>query len=267
LSQIGKFTQPDHSDDPRYFIKFLDLVETFPELQEIHARSLRQMRLQPGGRGLDVGCGIGTAVRKIADIVGPEGKACGVDISEVMVAEATARAMGRSNIEFTRGEAYALPHSDASFDAVRMERVLPYVPDRVSAIKEMMRVTKPGGRVAITDVDIECTAIHSKDRALTRKMTALVADTFPHPTSGRELRSVMRAAGLQDVTMELMVLPSPYEFCIHTTTGTLHAAVEAGKVTREEMEEWYRGLAELEEAGDFLQMWFFVIAAGTVPAK
>src|SRR6476646_8231862 len=89
LSQIGKFTQPDNSGDPRYFIKFLELVESFPELQEIHARSLSQMRLKPGSRGLDVGCGLGTCVQKIARHVGPEGTACGVDISEAMVAEAT----------------------------------------------------------------------------------------------------------------------------------------------------------------------------------
>ncbi len=267
MSQIGKFTQPDNSGDPRYFIKFLELVESFPELQEIHASSLNQMRLQPGASGLDVGCGLGTCVQKIAHRVGPGGKACGVDISEAMVAEATSRANGHSNIEFSKGEAYAIPHGDATFDAVRMERVLPYVADRGRAIAEMIRVTKPGGRVVITDVDIESTAIYGKDRALTRKMTALVADTFAHPTSARELRAVMRAAGLEDITMELMVLPSPYEFCVHTTKGTLHAAVEAGKLTQAEVDEWYRGLTELEEAGDFLQLWFFAIVGGTVPAN
>lgn len=267
MSQIGKFTQPDHSDDPRYFIKFLDLVDSFPDMPEIHARSLKQMRLQPGSRGLDVGCGTGTAVRRIAEHVGPEGKACGVDISEMMLTEATARAHGHGNIEFLRGEAYSLPYENATFDAVRMERVLPYVPDRIRAIQEMMRVTRPGGRIVVTDVDIEGTAIYSKDRALTRKMTALVADTFPHPTAGRDLRSLMRAAGLKDISVEFMAVPSPYEFCIQSTRGTLHAAVEAGRVSAHEVEEWYRGLEELEAAGDFLQLWSFVIVGGTVPAK
>jgi len=101
-------------------------------------------------------------VRRIAEHVGPEGKACGVDISEMMLTEATARAHGHGNIEFLRGEAYSLPYENATFDAVRMERVLPYVPDRIRAIQEMMRVTRPGGRIVVTDVDIEGTAIYAR---------------------------------------------------------------------------------------------------------
>src|SRR5262249_30101079 len=125
----------------------------------------------------------------------------------------------------------------------------------------------PGGRVVLADVDAECVAIHSKDRALTRKMTSLLADSFVHPTSGRELPALVRAAGLEGGTVGFMVVPAPYEFCLHITEGALGAAAEAGKVTVAEVEEWYRGLAELEEEGRFLQMWFFVIAGGTVPGR
>ena len=77
----------------------------------------------------------------------------------------------------------------------------------------------------------------------------------------------MKAAGLEDITTELLSVASPYEFCIQSTQGTLHAAVEAGKVSIEEVEQWYQGLEELEAAGDFLQLWSFVIVGGTVPAK
>lgn len=237
MTQVGKFTQPDHSGNPGYFIEFLEFVDRVPEMTEVRARSLNQMRIQPGACVLDVGCGIGTAVREMADRVGQKGAACGVDISEVMIAEATARAQGRTNVEFSTGGACALPHANAMFDAVRMERVLLYVPDREKAVAEMMRVTKPGGRVVITDVDVDCTAIASKDRALTRKMTSLLADSFTHPTSGRELPALIRSAGLEDVTVDLMVVPTPYEFSLHITQGTLRAAAEAGKVTMAEVEE------------------------------
>jgi SAM-dependent methyltransferase len=223
------------------------------------------MRLQPGASVLDVGCGLGTAVGKMADRVGQNGAAHGVDISETMLAEATLRMQGRTNVAFSPGGACALPYADATFDAVRMERVLLYVPDREKAITEMMRVTKPGGRVVITDVDIDCTAISGRDRALTRKMTSLVADSFAHPNSARELPGLLRAAGLEDVTVDLMAVPTPYEFCLYITRGTLQAAAEAGKVPMAEVEEWYRDLAEQHEAGSFLQLWFFVIAGGTVP--
>jgi ubiquinone/menaquinone biosynthesis C-methylase UbiE len=265
LSQIGKFRQPDHSGDPRYFIEFLEMVERLPETSEVRARGYRQMRLRPGMSVLDIGCGIGTAVREMANCVGPSGSASGVDISEAMIEEASARMQGLYNVDFMTGEACRLPYPNAVFDAVRMERVLLYVPDRLTAISEMIRVTKAGGRVAITDVDIDCTAIAGKNRAQTRRMTSLVAEAFVHPTSGRELPALMRAAGLKDVAVDYMVAATTHEFCIFTSQGTLCAAAEAGKVSMAEVDEWNRELAELEAAGDFLQLWIFAIAGGTVP--
>jgi ubiquinone/menaquinone biosynthesis C-methylase UbiE len=145
MTQIGEFAQPDHSGNPRYFIEFLEFADRLPGTAEIRAASFRQMRIQPGACVLDVGCGIGTAVGEMADHVGPKGIAHGVDISEVMIAESTKRTQGRTNVRFSMGGACELPHTDAMFDAVRMERVLLYVPDREKAIAEMIRVTKPGG--------------------------------------------------------------------------------------------------------------------------
>lgn len=264
MSEVHKFTHPDHSDNPRFFIEFLEITDRLPQVPDIRARSFCQMRVQPGTKVLDVGCGLGTAVLEMADHLGPAGSACGVDISEVMVAEATSRAAGRANVEFRMGGACELPFPDASFDAIRCERVFLYVPDRAKALAEMRRVTKPGGRVVITDVDIDCTAIFSQNPRLTRKLVSLVAEAFPHPTSARELPALLRAAGFEDVTPEFLALESPYEFCLHAMHGTLRAAADAGKVTHAEIDEWYSGLSALNDAGDFLQLWFFAIVGGTV---
>lgn len=267
MAQVHKFSQPDHSGNPRYFIEFLELLERLPEVAENRARSYRQMRFQPGDSVLDVGCGIGCGVIEMADHVGPRGWAHGVDISEAMIAEASARAKGRTNVKVSTAGATDLPYPDATFDAVRTERVLLYVPDREKALSEMMRVTKPGGRVVVTDTDIDCTAIYSKDPALTRKLTSLVTQNFPHPTSARDLPALMRAAGFENVIADYFVLATPFEFCLIAMRGTLLAAAEAGKTTVDEVDGWFQGLSELNDSGDFLQLWFFVIAGGTVPAR
>jgi ubiquinone/menaquinone biosynthesis C-methylase UbiE len=267
LAQVHKFNQPDQSGNPRYFIEFLEMLERNPEVAEMRARSYRQMRFQPGATVLDVGCGIGCAVVEMADHVGPKGSAYGVDISEAMVAEAAARAQGRANVKVSTGSASELPHPDAMFDAVRTERVLLYIPDREKALSEMMRVTKPGGRVVLTDTEIDCSAIYSKDRALTRKMTSLVAEAIPHPTSARDLPALMRSAGFENVTADYFALKTTFEFCLIAMRGTLLAAADAGRTTVGEVDGWFQGLSELNDAGDFLQLWFFVIASGTVPAK
>jgi ubiquinone/menaquinone biosynthesis C-methylase UbiE len=264
MSQVGKFTQPDHSGDPNYFIKFLEMVDRLPGADDVRARSYQQMRIESGTAVLDAGCGIGTAVRELANLVGPKGSASGIDISDTMITEARARAAGRANVDFCTGNICDLPYPDQSFNAVRTERVMLYLPNREKAVSEMIRVTKLGGRVVISDTDIDCTAITGKDRLQTRKITSLIADTFVNPNSARELYGLLQHCGLKDVTVEVMALQSTHEFCVHATQGAVRAAVADGKLTQAEADEWYRGLAELEMAGEFMQLWFFVIAGGTV---
>jgi 2-polyprenyl-3-methyl-5-hydroxy-6-metoxy-1,4-benzoquinol methylase len=64
LEHVGRFTQPDCSVNPNYFIEFLDIVNCIPEMKKVRARSFGQMRIGLGSSVLDVGCGVGTAVAR-----------------------------------------------------------------------------------------------------------------------------------------------------------------------------------------------------------
>jgi ubiquinone/menaquinone biosynthesis C-methylase UbiE len=146
LGQLGKFTQPDRSADPNYFIEFLDIVDRIPEVKKVRARSYDQMCIAPGSRVLDVGCGVGTRRQRNsrsrwAKWIGgrnrhQRGHAC---------SEAIARCKHVANVKLSIGDAYTLPHAYRTLNAVRMERVLLYMPERERAIGEMMRVTQPRG--------------------------------------------------------------------------------------------------------------------------
>lgn len=109
VAELGKFNQVDQAS-PRFFIEFLDLLDSLPALQDVRSRSAAQMRIQPGASVLDIGCGVGTAALGLADRVGAQGRICGIDISDAMVAEATRRAQGRTNAEFRIGNACDLPY-------------------------------------------------------------------------------------------------------------------------------------------------------------
>ena len=139
-----------------------------------------------------------------------------------------------------------------------MERVLLYVKDRERVISEMIRVTKRRGRVVVADVDFESTAIFSKNRLQTRKMTALIADACVHPASGRELR------GWKTFLLICKLISTPYEFCFHLSNGTLRSAIEGGGVTPQEVDRWLQDLASIEAAGQFFQSWVFTIVSGVV---
>jgi ubiquinone/menaquinone biosynthesis C-methylase UbiE len=261
-TEVGKFTQPDVA--PAYFIDFLDFLDRREDVKTQRAEVFKRMRLARGDKVLDLGCGIGGATFMLADVLGPTGLAAGVDVSSALIEVAKRRAVNRGGLEFRVGDACAIPYADQFFDAARSERVFLYLPDRVAAIREMMRVVKPGGQLFIIDTDVDATAIYSTNRALTRKMTSIVAASMPNPNSARELPALAKRAGLRDIKIETFSATTPYEFLTRALTGALIKAAENGAVSRAELDEWLREQASLEASGDFFHAWIFVLISGTV---
>jgi SAM-dependent methyltransferase len=113
-------------------------------------------RLEAGERVLDVGSGSGTDSLIAAQMVGPEGRVVGLDMTEAMLAKArrSAGEMGLDNVEFVEGEAERLPFASESFDVVISNGVIDLIPDKDSVYSEIFRVLVPGGRIQIGDVTI-----------------------------------------------------------------------------------------------------------------
>lgn len=103
-------------------------------------------RIAPGQIVLDVACGTGALTVAAADAVGADGRTVGLDANPDMLAVAR-RKWG--NIEWREGRAEILPFDDSSFDAVVSQFGLMFFEDRPRALVEMMRVLKPGGRLAV----------------------------------------------------------------------------------------------------------------------
>lgn len=106
------------------------------------------LNISRGGVALDVGCGPGNVTATLADAVGPDGLALGVDISEPMLARAV-RSNSKPQLGFMKADAQRLPLRDDTVDAVVSIAVLQLVPDPSAAVAEMARVLRPGGRLAI----------------------------------------------------------------------------------------------------------------------
>jgi arsenite methyltransferase len=114
-------------------------------------------RLAAGERVLDLGSGAGTDSLIAAQMVGPEGRVTGIDMTPQMLAKARAAAseMGLANADFVEGEAERLPFPDGSFDVVISNGVIDLIPDKDAVFAELNRVLAPGGRLQIADVTIQ----------------------------------------------------------------------------------------------------------------
>ncbi|KAJ7292686.1 UbiE family methyltransferase [Mycena rebaudengoi] len=150
---------------------------------------------------LDVGCGPGTITADLAKRV-PDGHVTGIDAAKEILQQArdTAVAKGVDNITFTVGDVLALDYPDDSFDVVHAHQVLQHVSNPVAALREMIRVTKPGGIVAVRDTDFEAMTWFPENSGLSEwliKYQEVARSNGGEPNSGRRLVSWAMEAGLQ----------------------------------------------------------------------
>lgn len=156
--------------------------------------------LRPGQRLLDVGAGAGTITCDLATAVAP-GEVVAMEVSEQALELSLAEA-ARRGIPLTGavGDVHALPFDDDGFDVAHAHQVLQHVSDPVAALREMARVVRPGGVVAVRESDYGMFAWHPASAGLEewndlyhRAARALGAE----PDAGRHLAAWAAAAGLQ----------------------------------------------------------------------
>lgn len=120
-----------------------------PKIDEERQLTVDSLRLSPGDRILDVGCGPGTFTRYLAEITG-DGLVVGLDPAGPMLAAAVKRRPSMANIAYLRCDACALPFGDSGFDAICCTGVIHAIDDPMKALDEMVRVLRPGGRMALS---------------------------------------------------------------------------------------------------------------------
>ena len=117
------------------------------------ARTVDVTGLGPGDDALDVCCGTGDLALELRRRVGPAGRVVGLDFSAPMLALAARKpTVAGATVEWLEGNALELPFGDASFDAATVGFGVRNVADVPRAIREMARVVRPGGRVAILEI-------------------------------------------------------------------------------------------------------------------
>jgi len=160
--------------------------------------------LRPGMSVLDVGCGPGTITVDLAARVAP-GQVTAVELTDAALdlARAEARTRGQTNIAFATSDVHTLDFADDTFDVVHAHQVLQHVADPVQALRELRRVCKPGGVVAVRDADYAGFTWFPQLSALDqwRELYDKAARANGgEPDAGRRLLSWAQDAGFDDIT-------------------------------------------------------------------
>jgi ubiquinone/menaquinone biosynthesis C-methylase UbiE len=234
------------SSQHQFLMKFLEDVGNWPPVARGFETQVKLLDISEGDHVLDVGCGIGLQALSMARQVGPGGRVVGTDLSNLMIELAKSKSAGSDlPVEFLTADALAQPFPDASFDALRTERVLMYIKDTRAVLGEFKRLLKPGGRIVIFDFDWDAMVIAHKDKELTRKIVRYASDSFPSGRIGGELFHWLRQMGFTDVE----VRPSSYagnsqvgqDITKRVFEGILQTGVTTGVFTQQEIDDWWAG--------------------------
>jgi SAM-dependent methyltransferase len=244
---LHDFTDLDHAALPATYVAALEAFDRLPLLRELKALAIERTGTGPGSRVLDVGCGFGLETLRLARRVQPGGAVTGVDLSADFVAEGRRRAAAEGvPAALLRADAQHLPFADASFDVTRIERVLIYLDDPWAALREMVRVTRPGGRVAIIAPDFDTNTVNVPDTALARAVLAHECDTaVVHGLLARDLRGHLLDLGVRDVGIAGRMVVFDRDLAAQYFTGIGRAAGAAGVIDEEATARWVATIAEL----------------------
>lgn len=156
-----------------------------------------ELRLEPGATVADLGCGPGTDLGAFAAAVGPKGRVVGIDSDEEAIGQAVAGLSDRANVALRVGDIHAIDLPDRSIDRVHTDRVLQHVADPDQVLREVARVLRPGGLVALAEPDWGTLVIDFPEPATPDAYRTFITDrVVRNARIGRALPNVCERAGL-----------------------------------------------------------------------
>jgi SAM-dependent methyltransferase len=263
-------TEPDWravDADPGYFVEYLDAAA-----RASPGRFWQRCRAVGLGRGdvvLDLGSGLGADAHGMARLVGRRGRVIGVDFSEHLVREAVARAPRQPAAVFVIGDAHRLPFRANAFDACTTERVLQHLDEPATAVAEVARVLRGGGRVVMSEPDLGTITVDSEDIETTAAIDHHRAARRGIPYAGRGLARLAADNGLEELALETDVgIVRSFDTAARGLGLELSArsAAAAGVINDVSADRWIADLRQRDSDGRFLVAWMHFICVAQKPA-
>jgi ubiquinone/menaquinone biosynthesis C-methylase UbiE len=261
----------DRQPDPARYVRMMESRGQTPTQVRLRRRFLRFCGIRRGWRVVEVGCGSGVVARDVATMVGPRGRVTGVDKSRVLAAAARRRAREEGldgRIDVRLGDAGALPLRSGRFDCALAVTVLLHVARPQAMLREMVRVTRPGGVVGLQDQDFGTQVLDHPDRALTRGIfEGVAARSYPEPFSGRTLVRRLVELGLERVRLltDVYQVRSLDPFTHDLLERRAANAVKFGLIGAARAARWMAAIERADAAGHFVFTFNYYGAFGVKP--
>jgi ubiquinone/menaquinone biosynthesis C-methylase UbiE len=187
----------------------LTYMDALPVFQQYKSTMLEMMNPQRGSVVADLGCGLGFDVRRLAALVGGEGRAIGVDASLALISSARSTNEGLPAVDFVQADIQRLPLASGSLNSCKVDRTLQHVERPAAVLDEMFRTLCSGGTVVCAEPDWGTFAIDNAEEPIARQIAQVWRDGFRNPRIGHELKDLLREAGFVDLQVREFVLSTP----------------------------------------------------------
>lgn len=269
-SKYTGFSDVDGSEDPDHFVDCLNEQYSKDSAHQFNKqRILEWVDLQDGHIVLDAGCGIGIDAIRMSMQVGATGHVYGVDLSQEMIEKAKSNiAYSELPLTFRQGNLYKLEFEDDFFDRCRVDHTFQHLSDPRAALIELIRVTRPGGKIIITDPDHDSLIIDTPFSDVNHRFIRFRSDHMPQGGIAHQMYGRFKELGLIGVqVMPLTHVYTDYEEKKITSPylDEIWVAQENGAITREEAERWSDYLKDVINEDRFLCMLTYIVTIGVKP--
>lgn len=250
------FAAVDETEDQTVYMNCLNYIDAIPYFNEVKTKTYELLKLEEAKAVLEVGCGLGFDVYRMAVKVPKEGMITGIDRSAFMIEKAQHNQMFEAykNVEFKVADGRALPYETDSYDRCRIDRTLQHIENPQEVVNEVYRVLESDGIFVVYDNDWSSFSLSLADKRLSRIIEDYWCDAFVNGRIGCHLKAYFSVAGFKNIILHPTTLVlDDFEVAdkIYDIKKTVNNALLDGLLTSLEVDNIFKECYTQTEEGGF----------------